>query len=459
MFDKVLKNGSVFIDNKLQKLDLAINGEKIAEIGENLSGKEIFDVSGKWIMPGALDVHTHFSLPFAGAVSADDFFTGTRAGAFGGITTIIDFTAQEGDEGLIESIERRKSQAKDLAAIDYSFHPCIKNFSKGVKTDIPKLKEIGLPSLKIFMAYGKAGMMQRDPQIVEILSECKKNSVLVTTHAENGDIIDHLIDEHEKQNNLGIKFLPLTRPVYTETEAIRRLAEFSRVTDCPVYVVHVSSGEGAEAIKRERARGIKILGETGPQYLYLDNSRFNEPNGHYWSCCPPIREQQQQENIWNGLNEGHIAVTATDHCPFTQKDKDSWNGKITELPMGLPGIETLVPFTLWGVNTGKLSLEKAIKALTESPAKIFGLYPEKGSLKIGTDADILVYDPEKEVTIRSSELHMATDYSPFEGSIGKGWPVITFLKGKVIVQNGEWFGQKGAGNFLKRKTADLELFK
>ncbi len=459
MFETVIKNGQILWDESLIEADLAINGEKIAAVGANLEGHNIIDATGRWVLPGAVDAHTHFSLPFAGAVSADDFYSGSIAGAAGGVTTFIDFTSQKGDEGILESLHRRRSEADPLVAIDYSLHACIGKFSQSVQQQLPELGAAGVTSLKIFMAYGKSGLMQDDAGLFRILSACRQQGILVTVHAENGVLIDALLDEACKKGKPGIESLPLTRPVFTETEAIRRIADFSRHTGCKVYVVHVSSGDGARIICEERSKGTQIAGETCPQYLYLDDSHLVAPEGHLWSCCPPIRSRQQQEQLWQSIAAGGLSVVATDHCPFTRADKNTWNNDITNLPMGLPGIETMPVFILNGVHSEKLSLTRAVKLISENPARLFGLYPEKGSLIPGTDADIMIYNPDSNVIVSSAKLHMHTDYSPYEGMTCRGSNEMTLLRGRIIFScNKGWMGEKGGGKFLKRKTADPDFF-
>ncbi|GAB4272430.1 MAG: dihydropyrimidinase [Candidatus Rifleibacteriota bacterium] len=459
MFDFVLKNGMVFYEDSFENLDLAITKEKISAIGKNLQGKREIDLSGKWILPGAIDAHTHFSLPFAGAVSADDFFSGTKAGAIGGVTTIIDFLAQKDGEPVSASLKRRQGEARDLAAVDYSFHACIGQFNESVMAEMSKLAEMGLTSLKVFMAYRKAGLMQDDYSLRKIMRACNDCGIMLTVHAENGDLIDRLIEEASNGSELGIEKLPITRPVITEVEAIRRLALFASETGCLTYVVHTSSGSGANEILSARENGAPIIGETCPQYLYLDDSLLVAPEGQYFSCCPPIRNKKEQTDLWNGIKNGHLAVVATDHCPFTRKDKDSWNGNIMQLPMGLPGVETLPALVINGVFNKKLTLVKALKAISENPAKLFGLYPEKGSLLPGTDADIMVFDPEYFWKISARELNMETDYSPYEGLTIRGKNIMTILRGSIVYsQNDGWQGNKGGGKFLKRKKADHSFF-
>lgn len=455
MYNKVLKNGLVFWGDNFIKADIAINNEKIAAIGSDLNGSENIDVTGRWVLPGAIDAHTHFSLPFAGAVSADDFFTGTRAGAIGGVTTIIDFLAQQGEEGIMESFLRRLAQAQGEAVVDFSFHACIGRFSPEVEKQMPELLSKGLNSLKIFTAYGKSGLMQTDFNLLRIMKACHENGIMLTVHAENGLLIDALLENSGE--NPGIEALPLTRPVLTEVEAIRRVGWFARETGCMTYIVHTSSGDGAKAINELRQAGAPVIGETCPQYLYLDDSKLVSPDGHYFGCCPPIREKSQQKGLWQQIETGSIAVVATDHCPFTRADKDLWQGSINKLPMGLPGIETL-PALILNRNQA-INQVAAIKAISENPARLFGLYPEKGSLEPGTDADIMVFDPNLEWEISNKDLHMATDYSPYEGLKVKGKNTMTMLRGKIVYcsKNG-WKGDCGGGQFLPRKKADSSFF-
>ena len=458
MYNLVIKNGLVFFENSLIEADLAIEGEKIAAIGKNLSGEKEIDASGKWILPGAVDAHTHFSLPFYDSIAADDFYTGSIAGAAGGVTTFIDFTEQKNGEGIISSLERRMNEAKP-SAIDYSLHACIAKLTDQVLEEIAQLPGRGIMSFKIFTAYNKIGRMQNDECLYKIMETCKKSNVLVTVHAENGLLIDYLTDQATKSGDIGITALPKTRPVFSESEAISRVCGFAKHTGCKTHIVHVSSGDGAEALKQARHSGAPVTGETCPQYLYLDDSVFNKPNGHYWGCCPPVRPLGQQENIWKCLADKDLSMVATDHCPFNKKDKDTWNGSINQLPMGIPGIETMPELILNGVPEGKLDLATAVRAISENPARIFGMYPEKGSLIPGTDADIMIYDPNAENIIQQKNLHMNNDYSVYEGLKIRGKNTMTVLRGKIIFcEKRGWLGEKGAGRFIARKEPDGNLF-
>ena len=458
MFDLVIKNGLVFFEKSFVEADLAIEGEKIACIGKNLSGKNEIDAKGKWVLPGAIDAHTHFSLPFYDSIASDDFYTGSIAGAAGGVTTFIDFTAQENKEGLIPSINRRFEEAKP-AAIDYSLHACIAQFTEEVADQIKLLPDLGIMSFKIFTAYNKIGRMQNDENLFRIMELCKLHNILVTVHAENGMVIDYLTNEAEKRNDLGITALRTTRPVFTESEAISRVCKFAKFTGCKAHIVHISSGEGAETLEDEKINGAPVSGETCPQYLYLDDSVFDKPNGHYWGCCPPVRPLGQQDRIWECLNNQSVAMVATDHCTFNKADKDTWGGSINRLPMGIPGIETMPELVLNGALNGKVEIATAIKSITENPSRIFGMYPEKGSLIPGTDADIMIFDQKAEQVITQKNLHMNNDYSVYEGLKIRGKNSITILRGKVIYDEYKgWLGEKGQGRFIKRTAPDSAFF-
>ncbi len=459
MYDVVLKNGLLNLHGNLIKADLAINGEKIVAIGEELEGVQTINVDGQWVFPGAIDVHTHFSLPFGKAISRDNFYTGSVAAAAGGVTSFIDFTAQEGDEGVIDSLKRRRAEADPDVVIDYSLHACINKLTDKVRKQIPMLRGEGVSSLKIFTAYNKIGRMQNDDNLLELMEMCSKYDILLTVHAENGLVIDLLTDRAVAAKKDGIEALNTTRPIFTEVEAIRRVADFAKFTGCKAHIVHISSGQGAIAFAEAASDGAPISGETCPQYLYLNNSLFKENNGHYYSCCPPIREPGESEILWEILGRNYIDVVATDHCPFNKSDKNMWNGSITTLPMGLPGVETMPELVLNGVHKGYLSLERATQLISENPARIFGMYPEKGSLEIGTDADIMVYDPNRVRAIHQKELHMNNDYSVYEGLEVLGKTTMTLLRGKVIFDEKKGFlGEKGSGRFIRRNEPDESFF-
>ncbi|MFZ2956005.1 MAG: dihydropyrimidinase [Candidatus Ozemobacteraceae bacterium] len=458
MYDLVFKDALIKDGFTSWEGDLAIQGEKIAAVGCGLSGKREVSVEGKWLIPGALDVHTHFSLPFAEAVSSDDFFTGTRAAAFGGVTTIIDFTAQNGEEGIRPGFQRRLALAEGKAVIDYGFHACMSRFTPEMERDLEWACGAGLTSLKVFTAYRKAGMMLNDGEIYTVLRRCRDLEMLTTFHAESGDVIERLIVEQAAGGRCDMLAHSASRPVFTETEAVRRVADLAEAAHASAYIVHLSCGNSTVRIAEARRRGVSILAETCPQYLFLDDSQFSGNNGHLFGSCPPIRPAGQEQGLWRGLEEGHIQVVATDHCPFMRAGKDTWHGDFRNLPMGLPGIETLVPLILSESQRRTGSVDFAIRALSVNPAKIFGLYPRKGCLLPGSDADIVIYDPARTWTIAADKLHMNTDFSPYEGMPLTGKPIMTISRGDVLVEEDLFKGASGRGRFLVRSKPDLQSF-
>ncbi|OQA08595.1 MAG: D-hydantoinase [bacterium ADurb.Bin374] len=454
MYDLVIKNALLMNGYEEWHADLAVNGEKIEAVGTGLPGRREINASGKWLMPGAIDAHVHMSLPFAGSVSADDFESGSRAAAFGGVTTMIDFTAQQGDEGLRASFERRFRAADGKSVIDWSLHACIGRLTAQVLDDLEWAARFGLTSLKMFTAYAKSGLMLDDGAVFEAMRRCRSLGILPTFHAENGAVIDRLCDEFQAKGMTGIQTLPLTRPVFTETEAVRRIADLARAADAAAYIVHTSSGDGAAEIARARRSGVKLYGETCPQYLTLDDSLLKGTDGHFYSCCPPIRPVGQSEEIWKYIKSGDIQVVATDHCPFTRAAKNTWGGSIGTLPMGLPGVETMPALFLSEGRKRGVPTRLLVRAISALPARIFGLHGTKGSLLPGSDADLMLYDPAAEWAVAATGLHMATDYSIYEGRPVLGKPVMTISRGEIIVENGIWKGTPGRGRFIGRKRFD-----
>lgn len=454
MYDLVIKNALLMDGYHEWHGDLAVRGEKIDAVGTGLAGRKEIDAAGKWLMPGAIDAHVHMSLPFAGSVSADDFASGSRAAAFGGVTTMIDFTAQQGDEGLKAGFERRYKAADGKAVIDWSLHACIGRLSNQVLDELNWAADTGLTSLKIFTAYARSGLMLDDGAVFEAIRRCRNAGILPAVHAENGAVIDRLLDGFEAKGMSGIESLPLTRPVFTETEAIRRIADLAKAADAAMYVVHTSSGDGAAEIARARQSGVKLYGETCPQYLTLDDTLLKGPNGHLFSCCPPLRPPGQPQKLWENIKSGDIQVVATDHCPFTKVAKDTWGGTIGRLPMGLPGIETMPALVLSEGRKKGIPTRLLVRLISALPARIFGLDALKGSLLPGHDADLMLYDPDAGWTVKASELHMATDYSIYEGRPVQGKPVMTVSRGEILVENGGWLGAPARGRFVARGRFD-----
>jgi dihydropyrimidinase len=455
--DVVLKDARIWNAGQWVEGDLAIAGETISEIGSRLAGRREIPCSGAVVLPGAIDVHTHFSLPFAGAVSADDFRTGTRAAAFGGVTCIIDFLAQEHGEGIQAGWARRNALAEGQADLDYSFHSCIREWNPQVEADLPWARAHGLTSLKMFLAYRRSGSMIEDDAFFTALGACRREGILPTVHAESGRIIDVLTDRELAAGTTDITGLPRSRPVFTENEAVERACRLAAAADADLYIVHLSAGSSLESIRRHRAAGARIHAETCPQYLFLDDSVLVPPRGHLFSCCPPLRPAAEAEELRHGVRDGTIDVVGTDHCPFPSAQKDQGRDLFTRLPMGLPGVETLVPLLLDAAVRGEFPVEVVVQAFSERPARLFGLFPRKGVLCPGADADLMVVDLSQSAEIRSSSLHMALDYSIFESRNLQGQILLTMARGEVVVERGAWTGRPGRGRFVFRAPFDHAL--
>jgi dihydropyrimidinase len=409
------------------------------------------------VLPGAIDPHTHLSMPFMGTHAQDDYQTGTIAAACGGVTTVVDFDLQQAGESLLEAIERKKSWADGKAVVDYSLHPAIMDARPEVIAEIKEaVLEYGTPSFKIFMVYD---FRVDDATMIKLLEETKKYGGLVQVHAENVYIIDHMNSVLAAQGKLSPYYHAVSRPNIAEEEAIGRAAKMVELTGSRLYVVHLSSKEGLFTIKNARDRGIDIFAETCPQYLLLDEERYKEPGfeGAKYVMSPPLRTKESNAALWEGLRGGDVQVVATDHCPFDFKGKKDMNGTndYKAIPNGAPGIETLLMLLhSEGVAKGRISLEKMVDVLSTSTARMFGL-KDKGEIRVGKDADIVLFDPEQKFTITQPKLHQNVDYTPYEGMEVTGMPKAVYSRGvKVSQWNGqqmEFVGQVGRGRFIKRE--------
>jgi dihydropyrimidinase len=451
-YDLVIKNGTLCTSQGRTRADLAIRGEHIAAIGFDLEGKRSLDATGKLVLPGAIDVHNHFQLPFCGTVSADDFTNGSKAAAVGGVTTFLDFAIQSRPHPLLQAIEARRAEADPKVCIDYGLHPGITFWDEHRAEEIRAAIDMGCPSFKMFMIYKGQGWQSNDADLYRALRETAKHGGMVGVHAENDDLIALLQEEVLGQDIPGCYAHALSRPTVTESEAISRAIQIAEAADGRLYIFHMSTGRGAEIVADGQARGVDVHAETGPHYLLLDDELFKRPDGHHFATCPPIRKPGDQQVLWDCLAEGIIEVLATDTCTFTSEQKAMWKGDFRKIPFGMPGIETLLPLTFsLGVREGRFPLETLVAVLCENPARLFGLWPRKGSLSAGSDADICIFDPEREKLITPANLVTNCDYSPFEGTRARGWADTVLLRGSVIVEGGLFVGRIGQGRFLKRE--------
>lgn len=455
----LIKNGLIVTSTGRYPADLYTEGDKIKAIGTGLDqpADEVVDASGLYVLPGAIDPHTHISMPFMGTRAQDDYETGTIAAACGGVTSLVDFDLQWAGESLFEAIERKKSWAEGKAVVDYSLHPAIMDARPEIIAEVKKaIMEYGTPSFKIFMVYD---FRVDDAIMIKLLEETKKYGGLVQVHAENVYIINHMNEVLAAQGKLSPYYHAVSRPNIAEEEAIGRAAKMVELTGSRLYVVHLSSKEGLAVIKKARDRGVDIFSETCPQYLLLDEERYKAPGfeGAKYVMSPPLRTRESNVALWEGLRSGDIQVVSTDHCPFDFNGKKDMNGThdYKVIPNGAPGIETLLMLIhSEGVVKGRISLEKMVDVLSTGTARMFGL-KDKGEIRVGKDADIVLFDPKQKFTITQPRLHQNVDYTPYEGMEVTGMPRAVYSRGlKVSQWNGEqmeFVGQVGRGRFIKRE--------
>ena len=453
-YDIVIKGGLLASSKGTTRADLGIRGEQIAAIGLDLEGDEVIDAEGQLVMPGAIDVHNHFQLPFCGTVSADDFFTGSRAAAMGGVTTLLDFAIQAAPNSVMDTIAARRAEADPKVCIDYGLHAGITDWNADRVEEIPRIIEAGCPTFKMFMIYRSQGWQSTDADLFAALRETARYGGMVGVHAENDDLIDMLQGEFDPTGVPGCYAHALTRPTVTESEAISRAIQLAEAADGRLYIFHMSTGRATEIVAEAQDRGVDVHAETGPHYLLLDDELFKRDDGHHFATCPPIRKFDDQETLWDGLAANVVEVLATDTCTFNSQQKAMWEGDYIKIPFGMPGIETLLPLTYSaGVRDGRFGLGRMVKLLCENPARLFGMWPRKGTLSVGSDADVVIFDPDLEVTISADDLATNCDYSPFEGTVVTGWPITTLVRGKAVVRDRQFVGEAGYGKFLVREPA------
>lgn len=454
----LLKNGTVVSGTGTKKADILIEGEKIAAVGENLpaEGAEVLDLKGKLLFPGFIDGHTHFDLEVAGTVTADDFETGTKAAILGGTTLVIDYASQDkGGHTLKEGLEKWRQKADGKCSCDYSFHMSIVEWNEETEREVQDMIDEGITSFKLYMTY--PAMMVDDCDMYKILKKLADCGCFAGVHCENAGVIDALIAEAKKEGRLGPENHPLVRPDTLEAEAVHRLLVIAKEAGAPVMVVHLTNRKAYEEILRARAGGQTVYAETCPQYLLLDDSVYSQPDfrGAVYVCAPPIRKKEDQECLWNALKKGEIQTVATDQCSFTLEQKALGKDDFTKIPGGLPGVQTrgTLLYT-YGVKAGKITPEQMCSLLSENAAKLYGVYPRKGALLPGSDADIVVLDPEKESVISAKTHAYNTDNNPFEGF--KLGCVIdkVFLRGHLAVEDGE-LKQEKLGGFIRREKNQM----
>jgi dihydropyrimidinase len=453
---KLIKNGMIVTASDTYTAEILIENGKISQIGTSLpaQGAEIIDSNGCLVIPGGIDPHTHLDMPFGGTVTKDDFETGTMAAAFGGTTTIIDFCLTNKGEPLKNAIQTWHAKSREKAVIDYGFHLMIAEINENVLNELPYvINEEGITSFKVFMAY-KNVFQADDETLFRTLVSAKEHGALVMVHAENGDVIDYLTKKAIAEGNKDPIYHALTRPPELEGEATGRAAKLTGLANSQLYVVHVSCADAVKQISEARSKGFNVWGETCPQYLVLDQSYLEKPNfeGAKYVWSPPLREKWNQEVLWSALKSGQLQTLGSDQCSFDFKgQKDLGRDDFTKIPNGGPIIEDRLSILFSeGVKKGRISLNQFVDITSTRAAKLFGLFPKKGTIAVGADADIVIFDPQVERVISAETHHMAVDYNAFEGMKVTGEPVSVLSRGEFVVRDKQFVGKPGSGQYLKR---------
>ncbi len=464
---KLIKNGTLVTSMKTERADLLIDDGEITQVGQGIHANEaceVIDASGLLVLPGGVDVHVHLDLPMFNTVSSDDHYTGTKAAACGGTTTVIDFVSQDSDD-LLKCVAALRRKADASVAVDYGLHMNITNLNPKVEEQIPLLVNAGITSLKVFTAYNDR-LRLRDDEIFRVMRIAREHGLLTMLHAENGDIIDLLVREALQQGRTAPVWHARTRLAWGAVEAVLRGAALAASAQAPLYIVHINVAGEVDMLKYARDHGVQVLGETCPQYLFFTEDDLKRPDAARWICSPPLRTVNDQQRIWNGLKEGAIQVLSTDHCPFffdgtkpivyegneiAIPGKELGEGDFSRIPNGLPGVGDRLP-VLWTkmVSSGEFSINEFVSITSTNPARIFGMYPRKGSLTPGADADIVLWDPEREVRYGLAFAQHRTDYNLYEGWSLRGYPVRVLSRGRTVYNEGTWSGRPGDGRFIYR---------
>jgi dihydropyrimidinase len=455
----LITNGRIITASDDYIADVFCQDGTISAIGRNLpshrfQAERTIDAAGKYVLPGGVDVHTHLDMPFGGTTSADDFESGTIAAAFGGTTSLVDFAIQYRGKTMRHALDDWKARASGKAVIDYAFHMILTELPDAGLGDMDRMvADEGVTSFKLFMAYPGVFMVD-DATIFRALRRTGENGGLVCMHAENGGVIDVLVQEALRKGQTAPKYHALTRPPRAEGEATGRAIALAELARVPVYIVHLSSADALEKVRQARDMGLPAYAETCPQYLFLSYDNYEEPgfDGAKYVMSPPLREKWHQDVLWSGLAKNDLQVISTDHCPFCMSEqKELGKDDFSRIPNGAPGIETRLTLVHnGGVRSGRISLNRFVELCSTTPAKMFGLFPRKGTIAVGSDADLVVFDPDANRTLSAKTLHMRVDYNPYEGTHVKGAPSVVISNGSVIIEDGRFIGKNGAGRFLKR---------
>lgn len=445
----IIKNGTIINAYETLIADVKVDGEKIVEIAKDIipsKSDTVVDAKGKYILPGALDGHTHLAMPFGGTISSDDYYDGTVGAACGGTTTVFDFVLQDFKESMVDSVKRRDKLCKPNAVVDYAYHVAVKDLSDGLISTMDECVKIGIPTFKAFMVYDFG---VTDGQLYTILAHSKEIGARVSVHAENKEIINTLTKEYLSEGKTSAWYHYMSRPEFVEAEADSRAIHMAKSLNAPLYIVHLANKEGVDSVTKAKDEGYEIYAETCPQYLEFTSDVYKRPDGRDFVCSPPMKGQASQNALWEAIKRGDIDTIATDHCPFLKAEKDWGKDDFTKIPNGCAGIENMYPYMLSEANKGRITLEKAVELCSYNPAKIFGC-KDKGAISIGKDADIVIYDPTIDFKITIDKMHTACDHTIWEGKELKGYPIQTYCRGSLVFDHGEFVGKRGYGKFVKR---------
>ncbi|MBP3334663.1 MAG: dihydropyrimidinase [Ruminiclostridium sp.] len=449
--DLIIKNGTIVSPTATFKADVCVDKGKIVAITADAGtdANNVVDASGKMVLPGAIDAHTHLAMPFGGTISSDDYYAGTRAAACGGTTTVFDFILQDFGETMVDAIKRRDAMCAPDAAVDYAFHVAVKDVSNGLLDTIEDAVNYGVSSFKVFMVYDFG---VTDGVFYKVLEKAKSCGAMISVHAENKQLIDVLTERYLSEGKTSAWYHYMSRPEFVEGEADIRAIQLAKSLDSKLYIVHLANKEGIEAVERARNEGYEIYAETCPQYLEFTSEVYKRADGRNFVCSPPMKGEESRLALWEAIKKGLITTIATDHCPFQSYEKDWGKDDFTKIPNGCAGIENMYPYMLSAANEGKITFNKAVELCSYNPAKIFGC-DAKGAIEVGKDADIVIYDPTKDFTITNDKMHSDCDHTIWEGIKVKGYPEATYSRGKLVFKDGEFLGERGWGKFIKRSSS------
>lgn len=449
--DLIIKSGTIVSPTATFKADVCVDNGKIVAITADAGtdADKVVDASGKMVLPGAIDAHTHLAMPFGGTISSDDYYAGTRAAACGGTTTVFDFILQDFGETMVDAIKRRDALCAPDAAVDYAFHVAVKDVSNGLIDTIEDAVNYGVSSFKVFMVYDFG---VTDGVFYKVLEKAKSCGAMISVHAENKQLIDVLTERYLSEGKTSAWYHYMSRPEFVEGEADIRAIQLAKSLDSKLYIVHLANKEGVQAVERARNEGYQIYAETCPQYLEFTSEVYKRADGRNFVCSPPMKGEESRLALWEAIKKGLITTIATDHCPFRSYEKDWGKDDFTKIPNGCAGIENMYPYMLSAANEGKITFNKAVELCSYNPAKIFGC-DAKGAIEVGKDADIVIYDPTKDFTITNDKMHRDCDHTIWEGIKVKGYPEATYSRGKLVFMDGEFLGERGWGKFIKRSSS------